>query len=199
MRQTITYLVIALLMAVTVGHAASYAGSFEPVGWGWLGWAYAIAVDLAIAVCAYYTRWATTRRWATTGYISFVVASGALNVAHLQPWTHNLGAWVYALFPTGAQALLGFLARDAGKLTKRREVSESEGELRKQNRELRQQNRELAQARAMKEPARADYEKICASLNGNTPTNAREVNKLLQDHGFYARPDSTALSWCVER
>ena len=198
MRQTTTYLVIVLLMAVTVGHAANYAGSFEQQGWAWLGWAYAIAVDFAIALCAFYTRWATTRRWASVGYIVFVLASGALNVAYIAPWTHDPGAWVYALFPTGAQALLGFLARDAGRLVKRREAGEAEEKLRGQLRELRNENKLLAQARRIREPDRADYEQLCADLNGNTPTTAREVNKLLQDNGFYARPDSTAGSWCAK-
>jgi len=199
MRQTATYLVITLLMAVTVGHAANYAGSFEPDGWQWLGWAYAIAADLAIAMCAYYTRWATTRRWASVGYIAFICASGALNVAHIEPWMHGAGAWVYALFPTVAQALLGFLARDAGKLTKRRETSDAENKLRAELKELRRENKELAQSRTMKEADRADYERLVRGMNGNTPTDAREVNKLLQDNGYYARPDATARSWCARR
>jgi hypothetical protein len=197
MRQTTTYIVIALLMAVTVGHAATYAGSFEPAGWAWLGWAYAIAVDLAIAVCAYYTRWKATRTWASAGYIAFVSASGVLNIAYIQPWLHEPGAWVYALFPTVAQALLGFLARDAGKLTKRRETSEAEVKLRDQLRELRKHNKELAQRRALKDPTRADYDELCAGINGNAPTDARGVNRLLQDNGYYARPDATARSWCA--
>ncbi len=206
MRQITTYLVILLLMVVTVGHAASYSGSFEPEGWAWLGWAYAIAVDLAIAVCAYYTRWATTRRWASIGYISFVVASGMLNVAHLRPWTHDLGAWVYALFPTGAQALLGFLARDAGRLTKKREAGEIETKLRAQLRMLRKEHTEqsaalhsdidrLAQAHTMKRAKRPDFENLCAGLNGDRPGDVRAVNDLLNERGFYAVPDSTARSW----
>lgn len=109
--------VIAVFMAVTVGHVANYAGGFEAGGWSWLGWPYALAVDAAIVLCAWMTRWKTTRAWAWAGYFAFVAASGAMNAAAVRPWAlpwpDRAFAWVYALFPTGAIGLLGFLARKA--------------------------------------------------------------------------------------
>lgn len=110
-------LVIVVFMAVTVGHVANYAGSFESSGWQWLGWPYALAVDAAIVICAWLTRWKTTRTWAWAGYFAFVAASGAMNAAAVQPWARSwpewVFAWIYALFPTAAIGLLGFLARQA--------------------------------------------------------------------------------------
>jgi len=110
-------------MAVTVAHVASYAGSFEPDGWRWVGWFYALAVDASIAVCAWLTRWKTTRVMAWVGFFAFTVASGALNIAQVRPWDFELFTWIYALFPTAAIALLGFLARDAELLAERSEKS----------------------------------------------------------------------------
>jgi hypothetical protein len=120
-RQTASYAVIAAFMVVTIGHVAAFTGSMEPDGWEWLGWPYALAVDFSIAVCAWLTRWATTKRWAWLGFFAFAAASGALNVAHVAPWSQRspLGAWIYSLFPTAAIALLGFLARDAELLAER--------------------------------------------------------------------------------
>jgi hypothetical protein len=120
-RRIALYAVIGAFMAVTVGHVAAFTGGMEPRGWAWLGWPYALAVDASIAVCAWLTRWATTRRWAWFGYFVFTAASGALNIAQIAPWSqeHPLGAWVYALFPTCAIALLGFLSRDADALAER--------------------------------------------------------------------------------
>jgi hypothetical protein len=109
--------VIAVFMAVTVGHVAHYAGSFEDPGFRWLGVPYALAVDAAIVLCAWMTRWKTTRGWAMFGYFLFVAASGAMNAAAVRPWARAWPdwafAWVYALFPTAAIGLLGFLARKA--------------------------------------------------------------------------------------
>ncbi len=198
-RQAAAYGVIALFMAVTVGHVANYAGSFEPDGWAGLGWLYAIAVDGAIAVCAWLTLWKTTRTWAWAGYILAVVASGLLNVAQVQPWTRDFGAWVYAIFPTVAQALLGFLARDAGTFTKSRSSDERVARL---GAELKQAKGELAQARAdsaqshqLKRAKKTDFDKIRAGLNGDAPDGPRGVNDLLNECGYYAVPDSTARNW----
>lgn len=119
-------------MIVTVGHVAGYTGSFEQSGSEWLGWPYAIAVDASIAMCAYLTRWATTRRWAWIGYFAFVTASGALNVAYIDPQVW--GEWIYALFPTGAIALLGFLARDVELLAER--SSRSSGTKRRKSQDV---------------------------------------------------------------
>jgi len=59
--------------------------------------------------------------WAWAGYFAFTIASGTLNVAAVRPWAQASagGAWVYAVFPTAAIALLGFLARDADALAER--------------------------------------------------------------------------------
>ena len=112
--------VIVALMAVTVGHVAAYAGSFEIDGWAWLGWPYALAVDAAIVVAAYFTQWKTTRL-AWWLYAAFVLASGFLNVGAVKPWERSgfdvASAWVYALFPTLAIAGLGFLERQADSLS----------------------------------------------------------------------------------
>lgn len=110
--------IIGVFMLVTVGHVAAYAGSFEADGWAWLGLPYALAVDAAIVVCAWMTRWKTTRTWAMFGYAAFVLASGAMNAAAVKPWAQPwpyefFAAWTYALFPTAAIGLLGFLARQA--------------------------------------------------------------------------------------
>ena len=118
-RPLISYAVIVAFMAVTVAHVASYAGSFEPDGWQSVGWFYALAVDASIAVCAWLTRWKTTRVMAWIGFFAFTLASGALNIAHIKPWNYESFAWIYALFPTAAIALLGFLARDAELLAER--------------------------------------------------------------------------------
>ena len=116
-RRLAAYAVVVVFMVVTMGHVAAFTGSMEPEGWAWLGWPYALAVDASIAICAWLTRWKTTERWAWVGYLAFTVASGLLNVAQVRPGSQEsaLGAWVYALFPTFAIALLGFLARDASK------------------------------------------------------------------------------------
>ena len=116
-------LVIGTFMLVTIGHVANYAGSFEVNGWWWLGWPYAIGVDLAIVVCAWLTRWQRTRAWAWLGYFSFVIVSGLMNAAAIQPWLEPwpdwLFAWIYSLFPTTAIGLLGFLARQAEQVAER--------------------------------------------------------------------------------
>jgi len=129
-RQHAAYAIIGLLMAVTVGHVAAFTGSMEQGGWMVLGWPYALAVDLAIATCAWFTRWKTTRVWAWAGYFAFTAASGALNVAAVRPWSQVLpwAAWIYALFPTFAIALLGFLARDAELLAERSKRSKHRAE-----------------------------------------------------------------------
>lgn len=107
-------IIIFLLMVVTVPHVAIYAGSFEPPGSFWLGWPYSLAVEASVIVCAYFTKWQTTKGWAWAGYFGFVVASGIMNVGYIQPDTFP--AWTYALFPTAAISLLGFLYRQVDKL-----------------------------------------------------------------------------------
>jgi hypothetical protein len=106
--------IIVAFMIVTVPHVAIYAGSFEPPGSFWLGWPYSLAVEASIIVCAYFTKWQTTRVIAWVGYFVFVIASGIMNVGYIQPLTFP--AWTYALFPTAAISLLGLLYRQVDKL-----------------------------------------------------------------------------------
>lgn len=47
----------------------------------------------------------------------------------------------------------------------------------------------------LKHPTRADYESICAGMNGDKPASAQAVNDALNDAGFYSKPDSTARTW----
>ncbi len=198
-RQASAYAIIALFALVTVSHVANYTGSFEPSGWNWLGWLYALAVEGTIAVCAWLTLWKTTRTWAWAGYILAVIASGLLNVAQVQPWSRDFGAWVYAVFPTVAQALLGFLARDAGTFTKRRDNDAVTGglraELKQTKRELAQVIETAAQSRTLKRAKKADFVNLCAGLNGSAPDTRQAVNDLLNEHGYYAVADSTARTW----
>jgi len=120
---------------VTIVHVTAYAASFEPSLWtAWLGLPYAVAVEMAIIVAAYFTRWEKTQRIAWAGYFAFVIASGLMNVGYLAPeFTLSVAAvaaWTYALFPTVAIALLGFLYRQvdslvAGKEAKAARASET--------------------------------------------------------------------------
>lgn len=208
-RQVAAYVVIVLFMAVTIGHVANYAGSFETGGWTALGWLYALAVDGAIVVCAWLTLWKTTRTWAWVGYVLAVIASGVLNVAQVRPWSRDFGAWVYAVFPTVAQALLGFLARDAGTFTKSRdsdarvadlraELKQARAELTGARAEYEQELARLAQARTFKRADKSVYVQLCASLNGNAPADVQAVQDLLNDSGYYAVPGSTARTWAKD-
>lgn len=106
--------IIVTFMIVTVPHVAIYASSFEPPVSFWLGWPYSLAVEASIIVCAYFTKWQTTKVISWVGYFGFVIASGIMNVGYIQPLT--IPAWTYALFPTAAISLLGLLYRQVDKL-----------------------------------------------------------------------------------
>lgn len=106
--------IIVTFMVVTVPHVAIYASSFEPPISFWLGWPYSLAVEASIIVCAYFTKWQTTKVISWVGYFVFVFASGIMNVGYIQPETFP--AWTYALFPTAAISLLGLLYRQVDKL-----------------------------------------------------------------------------------
>ena len=84
-------LVIGFFMLVTVSHIALYAGSFEPDGFSGFGWPYALAVEVSIIICAYFTKWQTTKLWAWVGYFAFVMASGVMNFGFIQP--ESVPAW----------------------------------------------------------------------------------------------------------
>ena len=198
-RQIVSYSVIVLFLCVTVGHVANYTGDFEPDGWRWLGWLYAFGVDASIIVCAWLTRWKTTERWAWTGYVSFVAASGALNVAQVAP--SGLGAWVYALFPTAAQALLGFLARDAGSFrTGSRDTDTEKRELRAEvkrlNAELEQARVELTQPPKLSAPDFDIFAQVYAGFDGNrAELKPSGANVELVRAGFAPVSESTVRGW----
>jgi hypothetical protein len=54
---------------------------------------------------------------------------------------------------------------------------------------------ELERGRAFAEPSNEIYQAICANLNGNRPTNAQGVNRLLVENGYWPVAGSTARSW----
>lgn len=114
-------IIITTFMLVTVPHVAIYASSFEPHSSFWLGWPFSIAVEASIIICAFFTKYQTTKLWGWIGYFGFAVASGIMNVGYIQPDTFP--AWTYALFPTAAISLLGFLYRQVDKLVQGTEAS----------------------------------------------------------------------------
>ena len=198
-RQAAAYGVVVAFMAVTVGHVATYTGSFESGNWRLLGWCYALGVDASILVCAWLTRWKTTARWAWIGYVSFVLASGALNVAQVAPT--SAGAWVYALFPTAAQALLGFLARDAGSFrTGSRDADQEKRELRAEVKsiraELAQARAELAQPPELTAPDFGIFAQVYAGLDGKqAELKPSGANIELVRAGFAPVSESTVRGW----
>ena len=115
-RKKAIWTIIGLFMIVTTFHVAFYAASFEKEGGTALSWPYALGVDLAIIVCSYFTRWQITKAPAWTGYFVFTLMSGAMNIGWIKPgW--DIAAISYAVFPTVAIALLGWLFRQVDKLT----------------------------------------------------------------------------------
>lgn len=115
-RKKAIWTIILLFMIVTTFHVAFYAASFEKEGSAALSWPYAIGVDLAVIVCSFFTRWQTTKAPAWTGYFTFTLMSGAMNIGWIKPgW--DIAAISYAVFPTIAIALLGWLFRQVDKLT----------------------------------------------------------------------------------
>ena len=190
--------VIVTFMVVTIGHVANYAGSFEAPGWLWLGWPYALAVDVAIIICSYFTKWATTERWAWAGYLSFTLASGVMNAAAIQPWAkaNPIPAWVYAEFPTVAIALLGFLYRSIDKLvaSKERKHSESneESSERKPRAKRRKPNASARRAQIKELITQGQYqssEKLAPTF-GVSPQTIRNDVRLLAQTGEIERQDN---------
>lgn len=112
--------VIGLFIVVTISHEASYAGSFEKEGYEFVGWPYAIAMNLSILIAEYFTRWTTTRTWAWRAFYIVAIGSGLMNVAYIRPWEldgmDELFAWIYAILPTVIIIFLGFLSSSVGKL-----------------------------------------------------------------------------------
>ena len=182
-------IIIIVFMAVTVGHVANYAGGFEADGWQVLGWPYALAVDAAIAACAWLTRWVTTRRWAWVGYFAFTLASGAMNAAAIEPWAlpfpHSAFAWIYALFPTAAIGLLGFLAQKAGRVA----------ELGKGRRKGAPIAAKVPQPIARVAQV-SDWREIVRGLDGQKATvDARLAASLVQERGLELPSERTLQGW----
>lgn len=114
-RKKAIWIIIGLFMVVTTFHVAFYAASFEKDGSTALSWPYALGVDLAIIACSFFTRWQITKAPAWTGYFVFTLMSGAMNIGWIKPgW--DIAAISYAVFPTVAIALLGWLFRQVDKL-----------------------------------------------------------------------------------
>jgi hypothetical protein len=114
-RQILAIGLVALFSVVTVEHVARYLGAFEPAGEQWVGYIYAIGGDFAVAACALFTRWATTRRTAWAAYFALIGAECVFNVCYIAP--ASIGAWIYSLYPTFIVAILSLLQRDVDKLT----------------------------------------------------------------------------------
>lgn len=123
-RRLYPLLTIALFIAVTITHEATYASSFEQAGFRFIGWPYAIAINISILVTEFFLQWKTTRRWAWIGFGISTIGSGMMNVAYVQPWLRAdaFFAWVYALLPTAIIVVLGFLSSGAGSLASRQEA-----------------------------------------------------------------------------
>ena len=123
----------------------------------------------------------------------FVLAVPTLIVSVLaNRYEFSGNVWLALLFPAASVgcAIGGTIPRAVARY-KSAKSDEGKAEVR----ELREKVQALRTARQLREPERADFEQICASLNGKTPKTARGVNRLLNDNGFYAVADSTARSW----
>jgi hypothetical protein len=119
-------LVIVLIVSVTITHEATYAGSFESDGYQFIGWPYALAINLAIIIGEYFIQWKSARIAAWATFIIATVGSGALNIAYVRPWEYSgfdaLFAWVYALLPTVIIVCLGLLASRVAKIARTQEA-----------------------------------------------------------------------------
>ena len=121
-------LTILIIAAVTITHEATFAGSFEEPGFEFIGWPYAIAINMAIIISEYFMGWKTSRRAAWVTFIVATFGSGALNVAYVKPWEASnwwdaIFAFIYALLPTILIIFLGLLSSKVGKLASSREAS----------------------------------------------------------------------------
>lgn len=126
-RRWLPIIIALLFQLVTIRHEAAYVGSYETPGWEWLGIPFSIGVDTATFISLFYTKWATTRKWAWISFVLFVAASAALNLAHifdvaiagdrfgqglLPDLVTGMGVATVALFPTAAIVVMGFLERE---------------------------------------------------------------------------------------
>jgi hypothetical protein len=113
-------LVFFLLILVTISHEANYAASFEIVSLRFMGWPYAIAINIAIFVSEYFMGWKGTNRYAWWTFIASTLGSGLMNVAYILPWDksgwNEFFAWIYALLPTILIVFIGFLSSAVNKM-----------------------------------------------------------------------------------
>jgi len=119
-------LVILIIVSVTIVHEATYAGSFEAPGYEFIGWPYALAINLAIIVGEYFIQWKSARIAAWATFIIATLGSGALNIAYVRPWEYSgfdaFFSWIYALLPTIIIVCLGLLASNVAKIAKTQEA-----------------------------------------------------------------------------
>jgi len=119
-------LVILIIVSVTITHEATYAGSFETNGFQFIGWPYAIAINLAIIIGEYFIQWKSSRIAAWATFIIATLGSGALNIAYIKPWEYSgfdaVFASIYSLLPTIIIVCLGLLSSRVGKIAKTQEA-----------------------------------------------------------------------------
>jgi len=113
------FLLAGVFIAITLTRVASLAAN--TLGAGWLGWAFAVGLGVGVLVFAYWLKsnGVGIRPAALTSLVIFVVADGLFNGAEVYRHMVAAGTWsdpllrlagiVYALFPTVAVGLLGWM------------------------------------------------------------------------------------------
>jgi hypothetical protein len=198
--------VVTVFTVVPVVHVAEFTGSFEPTGHQGLGYVYAIGLDFAIAICAWFTRWAITRRIAWLSYFVLVLVDGSFNVAYVEPWESDkpAAAWLYAVFPTLIVAILSLLARQVDALSARSgKVSAGDAIVSAIGHRLGLAEQPVIEPPAPAERSKvadiADWRAIYADLPaGGDPLSTDDVQRLLAERGFERVPPSTARRWKQE-
>lgn len=212
-------LLVSVFTVIPIVHVATFTGGFEPSGYEWLGYIYAIGLDLGIATCAWFMRWKTTRIMALVSYFIFVMVDGSFNVAYVEPWksSNTLAAWLYAIFPTLIVSILSILAAMVGKLSakgnrvsagdaitkaiaKRLGLNETESEAEGVTTDEVETTIEQPEPEVKPiKPRIHHWRSIRAKLNGNGDNlSTEDVQKLLIDNGFLRAPESTARRWANE-
>lgn len=197
-RKAAIWLLVAIFTVVPIVHVAAFTGGFEPIGFEWLGYVYALGLDFGIAVCAWFTHWATTRRAAWACYFIFVLTDGGLNVAYVRPWDYtNKFAWLYAIFPTLIVGLLSILARQVDALSARgRKVGVGDAIMSAIGLQIDTGEHQPETNERQKKADIHQWRKIRAGLNGGGDgLNADGVQRLLSEHGYAPVPTSTARRW----
>jgi len=119
MMKHLPFLLAGVFIAITLTRVASLAAN--TLGAGWLGWAFAVGLGVGVLVFAYWLKsnGVGIRSAALTSLVIFIVADGLFNSAEVYRHMVAAGTWgdpllrlagvVYALFPTLAVGLLGWL------------------------------------------------------------------------------------------